>query len=530
MTPWLRVVVVAAVAVALVGVVAGLSTLGRWERVTSDNTRSSSDAEVSAREGELRVHVREAETEQPLIARVVVRALDAATGPRSVASQVVRTLDVRRGEGVLKLPPGRYRVSAGKGVEWSLDAEVVEISSGVVRDVELRPRHVVSSLTLVPCDLHVHAAPSSDSTMTEDDRLLSAASAGIRLMVATDHNVVGDYAPAMSRTDLSGSVAFIHGLEISTSNPAFGHFGVFPYPKSSRVPSYEHTTASAVFAEARRGEPASLVVVHRPHAPDGAGYFGALGFDSSSERIPTEMSTDFDVLEVYSGPDLKDRSKTEEVLRDWFALLNLGKRIVASGSSDSHGNEAPWAGYPRTYVDIGRWKQGYSGGPLDLEATLDALRRGRGFVTSGPTIDFTVSGAIADDPGVNKGLGTVLSVGEADDAHPGSMIRSQGRADAHLRIRAPSWLDVSSIEIVAGGASVYRASLPPRPLSAGKEPGSEKDALERAVRFDSDIAFEIPPLARWIVVLVRGERADEDVLPGVALQPLGFTNPIWVRR
>jgi hypothetical protein len=443
-------------------------------------------------------------------------------------TSLVRTLDVRRGEAVLKLPPGRYRVSAGKGVEWSLDAEVVEIASDAVRDVELRPRHVVASVTLVACDLHVHAAPSLDSKMTEDDRLLSAASAGIRLMVATDHNVVADYAPALSRTDLGGAVALVPGLEITTSNPAMGHFGVFPYPSSQRLPRHEHTTVSAVLADARRGNPASLVVVHRPRAPEGAGYFSAVGFDARSERVPSEMSTDFDMLEVYSGPDLKDRSKTEAVLRDWFALLDLGKRVVASGASDSHGNEAPWAGYPRTYVDIGRWKQGYSGGPLDVEATLAALRAGRGFVTSGPTIDFTLSGAIADDPALNKGMGTTLSADEAEDAKPGSTIRTQGRAVGHLRVRAPSWIDVSSIEIVAGGASVYKASLPPRPLSAGKEPGSDKDAAQRAVRFDSDIAFDLPPLARWVVVLVRGERADDDVLPGVALQPLAFTNPIWV--
>src|SRR5688572_32045444 len=38
---------------------------------------------------------------------------------------------------------GRYRVSALKGVEWSIDSEVVDMASGAGKIVELRPRHVV---------------------------------------------------------------------------------------------------------------------------------------------------------------------------------------------------------------------------------------------------------------------------------------------------------------------------------------------------------------------------------------------------
>ena len=36
--------------------------------------------------------------------------------------------------------------------------------------------------------------------------------------------------------------------------------------------------------------------------------------------------------------------------------------------------------------------------------------------------------------------------------------------------------------------------------------------------------------ARWVVVVVRGERALDDALPFMPIQPLAFTNPIWLTR
>ncbi len=53
-------------------------------------------------------------------------------------------------------------------------------------------------------------------------------------------------------------------------------------------------------------------------------------------------------------------------------------------------------------------------------------------------------------------------------------------------------MDVSKIEVIAGGTVVYEAALPSRPTSVGKEQGSQAESAQRAIRFDADIAFTPP--------------------------------------
>ena len=101
-------------------------------------------------------------------------------------------MDVLDGEVKTALPAGRYRVSATKGIEWSIDSEVIEIVSGHTRSIELAPRHVVPTPGLVGCDLHVHARPSFDSPVTPEDRVLSLVSAGVDFAVpAVAQGVLG---------------------------------------------------------------------------------------------------------------------------------------------------------------------------------------------------------------------------------------------------------------------------------------------------------------------------------------------------
>jgi len=408
-----------------------------------------------------------------------------------------------------RLPPGRYRLSASRGLEWSVDAELVDIAVGRIATVELRLRHVIRIDGLVACDLHVHAEPA----VTADARLLSLASAGVQFVVATEQTTGSDYAAAASRTDL-GAIVLVDGLDVTTRDPAVGQFGIFPRPAAAvgaaGIPRRQ-TDAASVFAAARRGDASRAIVVYRPRNQLGTGYFQVVGFDPTSRAIPPGMSTDFDMIEVYNGHDLAERSRTEAVMADWLALLDLGKHHLATGGSDAFDLGYPWAGYPRTYVDVsgelGGWRQGYSGARLDTAIVLEALRNGRSFVTSGPLLDLQI-----------------------DEARPGATLTSRGAVKAHLRVRAAPWVDVTSVEVIAGGTSIYEAAIPSRPTSTRKEPGSLDEAMRRAVRFDSDLALTIPRGAHWILAVVRGDRPYDDALPGMPVQPLAFTNPIWLTQ
>lgn len=479
--------------------------------------------------GELHVKIFDVDTKAPLVARLNVKGvagtLDPTFGPDYRASGAGPLMDVLEGEVTTPLPAGRYRVLATKGMEWSIDAEEVEIVSGKAKAIELGLRHVVPTPGVVGCDLHVHARPSFDSPVTPEDRVLSLVSAGVDFAVPTEHNVVGDYTPAVELLRLGKSLAHVTGVEVTTYNPRFGHFGVFPWSPTNGVPPYRGTTAAAIIGAARRtgGDPVRVVQVNHPRLPSGIGYFGVTSFDPRSGRIPAGMRTDFDTIEVYNGYDMANRPRVEQVMEDWFSLLNLGKRIAATGSSDSHRIQYQWAGYPRTFALVDAKAAGDTGQPIDTREVVSAIKRGRSFVSSGPLIDFELGRA---------------KPGDEVPARP-----PRGVVAGKLRVRAAPWVDVTSVEILAGVpalppakdvagtvTSVFKRAVPSVPTKLGDEDGTLDEAAARMVRLEADLSLELPEGARWVLVVVRGDRPLDDALPFMPVQPLAFTNPIWIGR
>ena len=488
--------------------------------------------------GEIKVRVIDGDTNQPIVARLIVKGvegtIDPSFGPDYRASGAGPLMDVLEGEVATPLPAGKYRVAATKGLEWSIDAEVVEVQSGHTKVVDLALRHVVPTPGVVGCDLHVHARPSFDSPVTAEDRVLSLVSAGVDFAVPTEHNIVGDYAGPLEVLRLTKQLATVTGVEVTTYNPRFGHFGVFPYPASAGVPPFKGTTAAGVFGAAHRGDATRVFQVNHPRLPSGIGYFHVVGFDPKVGRIPVGMRTDFDTLEVYNGYDLATRGRTEQVLEDWFALLTLGKRYAATGSSDSHRIQYQWAGYPRTMVTVDPKSAGDTGQPIETAAVVAAIKKGHGFVTSGPTIELE--------------LGP-----ESKPARPGDELPApRGPLAGKLRVRAAPWIDVTSVEVIAGipapppapgsasGAALvpaagrrevlYKTKIPSRPTKLGKEEGTLEEAAARTMRLETDLVLTVPEGARWIVVVVRGDRQLDDALPFMPIQPLAFTNPVWLTR
>jgi hypothetical protein len=488
--------------------------------------------------GELRARVIDADTKLPIVARLIVKGIegtvDPSFGPDYRASGAGPLMDVLEGEVATPLPAGRYRVAATKGMEWSIDAESIEVVSGHTKTVDLALRHVVPTPGVVGCDLHVHARPSFDAPVTGEDRVLSLVSAGVDFAVPTEHNIVGDYTGPLEVLRLSKQLAHVTGVEVTTYNPRFGHFGVFPYPATSGVPPFKGASAGSVFAAARRGDPTRVLQVNHPRLPSGIGYFHVVNFDPKVGRVPPGMRTDFDTLEVYNGYDLATRARTEQVLEDWFSLLNLGKHIWATGSSDSHRIQYQWAGYPRTMALVDPRSAGDTGQPIDTAAVVAAIKKGHTFVTSGPTIELELGG------------------GEKA-ARPGDDLtapRHGSTLPGRLRVRAAPWIDVTSVEVIAGIPAapappglvpsapmvaaggrrevLFKKKLASRPTKLGKEEGTLEEAAARTVRLDTDLFLTVPEGARWIAVVVRGERALDDALPSMPIQPLAFTNPIWL--
>ena len=325
-------------------------------------------------------------------------------------------------------------------------------------------------------------------------------------------------------------------------------------------------------------EPVSSFTVDQSPQPDG----------SPSPYDHRNFSTDFDVLEVFNGkrqemitsfrrpaisppgpePKLPDcgpglPTKTQDCLPavgeifhrvaeytvngvtkttlqpewpgaqdDWFTMLAQGKRVTATGNSDSHSEKAE-AGLPRTYLEVGPSADG-SMRALDADAPMTALREGRAFVTNGPLVSVSVNG---------QGLGRTV-------------IAPEGTIEVKLKVQAAPWVDVTRVVVRRGGKDQNRAP-------ATLETIAVTAARSSAVRLDVTKSYSGVPDDSFIVIEVFGDESMWPVFtpheipslqisdaisvladafgfgakfgkyrPNQAQQvtPYAFTNPIFVRR
>ncbi|HEX8793856.1 MAG TPA: CehA/McbA family metallohydrolase [Polyangiaceae bacterium] len=466
--------------------------------------------------GDLHVAIVDADTGKPLTARLLVHGIDGTVdpsfGPDYRASGAGPIIDALRGDVSTPLPSGHYRVAATRGIEWSIDAKEIEVTPGHVTEVQLAPRHVVPTPGMLGCDLHVHARPSFDTPVTPEDRVLSLVAAGIDFAVPTEHNLIGDYSSAIETLDFRGEIQSVPGVEITTYSKGFGHFGLFPYPPAAPIPPFKHTTMNAIFRVVRAGDPSRYFQLNHPRLPKGIGYFANLGFDPKAPRTRIHNRIDFDGIEVFNGYDSEKPERVEAVLRDYWALLDFGWRYTATGSSDSHRIQFHWAGYPRTMVSVGGDES-----KVDPNAVVANIKKGHATVTDGPIIEFELGGT-----------------------HPGDeIITSNDPLTGHVRVRAAPWVDVTHVDVIVGdivqaggghATMVQSFEVPSRPTELGPEPGTLRDAQDRTIRFDKDIEVAVGPDNGWVMIIARGDRRMDDVLPFMPSPPLGFTNPVYVVR
>jgi hypothetical protein len=463
--------------------------------------------------GTLAVKVVDAESGLPLIARIVIRGTDGTTdpnfGPDFRGSGAGPLMDTRDGAFATDIAKGRYRVLATKGLEYSIDEQTVEIGVGTHAQVTLKPRHVLSMPSLIGCDLHVHARPSFDTLVSIEDRIVSLVAAGIDFAVPTEHNIVGDYGPALSYFKLERELAFIPGVETTTFAPKFGHFGVFPWPIEAKVPPYRETSPSKLFnAVHADGDPNRFFQVNHPRMQNQIGYFELMHLDALSGAREPRARMDFDAIEVMNGYEMLEASTPERVLRDYMNLLNLGKRYIATGSSDSHRILYGWAGYPRTFVHL---ENAAASKVLDPLAVIRALKAGHATVSSGPVIELTVEGVSPGD-----------TVPKRTDAIARTALK------AHVRVLAVPWVDARTLEIVVNGRAIIRRELPPRELRTGPELGTPEEVRARMVRFDQDLEIPTSEADTWVIAVTRGTQKLDTYLPSTPYLPVAFTNPIWL--
>jgi hypothetical protein len=395
-------------------------------------------------------------------------------------------------ESEVVLAPGSYEVTATRGFQYGIAKATVRVERGQTHPVKLRLDRMVAAPGWISADLHVHGSSSFDSPVEAPARLVSALALGVDLLVATDHNGVTDYAAATGSEGLRGGVIVVPGQEVTTDGPAFGHFNVFPVARGREL-RWIGRSPEQLFAEAKSvpgARPAipPLIQVNHPRL-QGIGYFDQMGLDTTTGRARNPSYREgYDLIEVFNGDHLSELGKVEQVVSDWFGLLNRGHRTVATGNSDSHRLPYQDVGYPRNFV---LWKPNATRNDESrprVEEVIAAIRAGRVVVSSGPFVHFTVAGQPV-----------------------GSMVRSEGRAVLlHLAVEAPAWIDVSSVEVFENGklmTSVKPSGRGVRRLDMTRQVAPRRDS--------------------WYVVMVRGRKPDPTQQRQGVL-PFALTNPIWV--
>ena len=371
----------------------------------------------------------------------------------------------------LEVPAGRYEVFASAGPEHTLAKVDLDLDPGEHEAVTLG----LTSLDVAPAgwlsaDLHVHGRASFDSGFPDEDRVRSFAAAGVAVIAATDHDVIGDYTDVVDALGLGDRIAVMGGLEATQLIPwldvpgedvprVIGHFNFWPL---ARVPSApragapwdERIEPGVLFdrMEALVGPHGVMMLNHpwdEPLFGRDLGYLRAVKFDprraiddpATNNAVLLERpggrhrNIDWGLIEILNGADQVELQKARVV---WHALLAQGLIKPGAGNSDSHGMIDAQLGWARNWVDAGTTVASF-----DPDRFNTAVREGRMVAGNGIVITVEVGPAA----GPRRGLGLAPYAATFGDV-------------LAITVKAPPWVPVEEVRIVTSRGTRVIAAGP----------------------------------------------------------------------
>ncbi|MFI5299378.1 MAG: CehA/McbA family metallohydrolase [Polyangiales bacterium] len=455
---------------------------------------------------EIDLRAYDAATGAILPARVWVEpTLDDPTAPPIVwdpsrhAEPRTPLLDLDHGRALVSLSPGKYRLRATHGIGWSIEERTLTLVAGDAPRVAFWLRNEAPVGDYVGCDFHVHAEGSYDAReVTFEDRVRSLVAVGVGCAASTEHNAIGDFAPALKLRALEGAMLPIRGVEVTTNQPVFGHFNVFPWPGDARVPDTTTTTPELLFP-AIHALPGDFVFqLNHPRmragGPKGTpiGYLDVSGYDVRRGVGTNAYSyrSDYDTIELFNGYQLDHLGEVHAMIDEWLAMIDrvINPELhVATGNSDAHWLSYPWAGFPRTFVAT-------DGKPTTPASIARALKLGRAWVSSGPVVAIHV----VDAKGGLRAIGDTAS---------GASLK------ATIDVQLTSWCADPKLDLRLGVD----------PLSAPLVADASKPG-----HFTATVALPAVTRRRALVAIVDAGLAPvAEGMTGMQ-STLAFTNPIWI--
>ena len=269
-----------------------------------------------------------------------------------------------RGEGSFRIEPGRYRIRASRGPEYSIFEKDVELGPGELKRYDAILQREMDTTGWMSTDMHLHSEPSFDSGMLLPRRVTSAVNEHVELAIPTDHDVETDYGPTIQQLNLAPWVTTAVSVETTTLEQ--GHFIGFPFHYDHLIVpthgSHDPTCQSGgeiLAAMAEQGEDGIKPLTICAHPRDGFfGYIDQLGVDpftmnrkpsilEEKNRVFRTASCDFDAMEIINGKrfDLVRTATIEEVI-DWNrcrARVDAAKDIAALETACPELQEGPMA-------------------------------------------------------------------------------------------------------------------------------------------------------------------------------------------
>ncbi len=461
----------------------------------------------------LEVAITDADTRDRLPARVTVVAETGAM--QTVGAQSNDQLAVRpglvytsNGKAKFGLPAGKYTVYAGRGFEYTLASESIELKTGQTRDVSLTIRREVPTPGYVACDTHTHTLThSGHGDATVQERMITLAAEGIELPIATDHNVQIDQDPFAREMGVRQYFTPVIGNEVTTK---VGHFNVFPVAPGAAKPDHQLTDWSALF-DSIYGTPGVKVAIlnHARDLHSGVRPFGPTLFNAAAGENLDNWAMRFNAMEVVNSS--ATQNDIWRLFHDWMALLNRGRQVTPVGASDSHDVGRHFVGQGRTYIRC----DDRDPGNLDVEQAVDNFVQGRVLVSYGLLAELTVNGKFRS--------GELAAM-----ARRASTNEPAAPLEITIRVLAPSWIEASRIVLFANG----------HPIREAKISNEAKESLGPGEKWRGQWSIPCPAHDLFLTAIAIGPGIDgpywktakpyQPTSPDWTPQVIGCSGAVWI--
>jgi len=411
----------------------------------------------------------------------------------AVRPGVVYSLDGKCKVGVL---PGEYVVHATRGFEYGLDTVKVTVGRGDTKKVTLRIGREVPTEGWVSCDPHIHVRTfSGHGDSTVEERIPTIAGEGIELPVATDHNHHTDFTSYQTSAGAQSHFTSVIGNEVTTK---VGHFNAFPIDKGSRVPNHKTESWPELFQSIRATPGVEVVLLNHPrNVHSNFSPTDPTHFNPVTGKTQREGGLDIDAIEVITSAALQ--ADPMGPFRDWFALLNSGRRVTAVGSSDTHDVNRYLLGQGRTYLRC----PDKQAGEIDVAAACRSFREGRALVSMGLLTKIKVA--------------EQFEVGDLATNLPAKVM-------VEIDVLGPRWTVANQVTLYANGIPILEKNLT----------GDQDKILKANLRH----VMDRPKHDLYLVAIAAGPGVTEpyweiprpyqhktnEYIPHI----LGATNPVWL--